>query len=361
MDKGQIRKLNAYHVIFLVSITIIGVKLLTLPHDMSVAGYNQWWIPILLGFIAQMTMLPMILLCRRYPEDTVLAINEKLLGKWLAKPVNLVLVIYAILSLSTVCEGYIRLVHVSSLPNQTITFPLIGLFVVMIYITLGGIKSIARFCILAFFFTTWMIYYLQWGWRKGELGHMLPLFNLSFSQTVQVVHDSYPAMFGYELILFWYPYVIHREKVYTHATVGIWLVIFYYVLVSGISVMYFSEWQLANVAYPVLKLFKAVELTFLERIETLGIGLWVFLILSTGAPYLWAAKKGWDSIMGKRRLIHLYLSAGIAFFLIRGEAVGPYQKFFKETLLYLNYVVILWPIVLLLIHWIRSKLGGARS
>jgi spore germination protein AB len=359
MDKGQIQKLNAYHVIFLVQGTIMGVKLLTLPHDMSAAGYDQWWIPLLMGLIAQMTLLPMIWLCRRYPDDTLFVMNEKLLGKWLGKMVNVVMTLFVMTNLATVAEGYIRLVQATTLANQTITLPLIGLFLVMIYITLGGIKAIARFNILAFFFTGWMIYYLQWGYQKGQLSHIFPLFNITLSEMAEAVNNSYAAMLGYEMIMFYFPYIIKREKALLHASIGLWITVGFYVLVSITSVAYFSEWQLSNTVYPVLNLFKAVELSFLERVENLGVGLWVFLILGTLTTYLWVAKKGLDSVLGKKRAIHLYLPVIGAFFLIRGPFSSHTQKMFHDIFtLHAGYGVVLWPNVLLLIHLIRKPWRG---
>ncbi len=358
MDKGQLRKLNAYHVLFLVQNTMIGVNLLTLPHNMSEAGYDQWWIPLLMGVIAQVTLLPMVWLCRRYPDDTLFTMNEKLLGKWLGWACNVILLLYALLNVAAVSEGYIRLVQATTLANQTITLPLIVLLLVMLYITLGGIKSIARFCIIGFIFTGWMIYFLQWGFQKGHMSHLFPLFDLSLPQVLTATNEAYAAMMGYELILFWFPYVMKREKALLHASLGIWMAFLFYFLVTLASVAYFSEWQMAHIAYPVLNLFKAVELSFLERIENLGIGLWVFLILSTGAPYLWVSKKGFDYVTGKKRPFHLYLAAILVFVTIRGPFTFETQKTMYDTVaVYLGYAVILWPNFLLLIHWIRKGRG----
>jgi len=355
MDKGQLRKLNAYHVIFLVQNCMVGVKMLTLPHDMSAAGYNQWFIPILLGVIAQLGMLPMIWLCKRYPDDTLLQINEKLLGEWPAKLINACIVAYATLAMATVAEGYARLVQETTLPNQNSTFPLLGLLFVMVYMVRGGIKLIARFCILAFFFTGWMVFFLQWGFQKGHLSHMLPLFNVEAAQVAEAVRQSFPAMFGFELILFYFPYIIKQEKALLHASIGLWITTAFYFLVTLTSVAYFSEWQLSHIVFPILSLFKAVELTFLERIETLGVGLWLFLILTTMSCYLWVAKKGVDAVLGKRRHLHLYIPVLLGFLIMRGPLPFEMRQIVYDIFMVnMGYGLILWPNLLLLLHWIRK-------
>ena len=102
MDEGKFKKLNKYHVIFLVQNVIVGMYLLTFPRNVSNVGYNGWWTPIVIGLIAQLTIFPMYSLCRKYPNDSFFTINEKLLGKFLGKCINLLLIIYALLTISMV-------------------------------------------------------------------------------------------------------------------------------------------------------------------------------------------------------------------------------------------------------------------
>lgn len=73
--------------------------------------------------------------------------------------------------------------------------------------------------------------------------------------------------------------------------------------------MYYSEWQLKNVEFSVLNLFKAGEFTFIERIDIIGITLWVFLILTSMTAYVWCAKQGAHALfpLPKKRRIITYI------------------------------------------------------
>ncbi|RNB86586.1 spore gernimation protein [Brevibacillus nitrificans] len=362
MDKGQIHNLGPYHVIGLVLNTCIGVNLLSLTNSVSKMGYNQWWMPLVLGIIVSLTLFPMVALCKRYPDDTLYRINQKLLGKWLGGCVNILVIIYAILNVTAIHSGYIRLIQTSMLTGQTVTLPLLGLTLVMLYITNGGIKLVARFCMLTFFFTAWTIYYLQWGFQKGGYMHIFPLFNTNLPDFLDALVRSFPSMFGYELLLFYYPHVANKQKVLRHALIGVWLVVLIYTLILFTSVAYFSTWEMEHLIYPILNLFKAVELSFLERIENLGIGLWVFLILSTSTAYLWAARKGFEDFAGYKKAWHLLLPAILSYFIIRGPLTMETQKFLYDKItLYMGVVVILWPLLLLAIHSLRGQNGGKEA
>ncbi|NRS48195.1 GerAB/ArcD/ProY family transporter [Brevibacillus sp. HB2.2] len=358
MDRGRIASLNPILVIGLIMNTMVGVNLLGLAHSASKLGYNLWWSPILLGSIVSLTLIPMMALCRRYPEDNLFRIHEKLLGKWLGRCFNVLIILYAILSVSTANEGYVRLVQTSMLNNQTVTLPLIGLTLVMVYITNGGIKLIARFCLLTFFFTGWMVFLLQYGFQKGGITHIFPLINTDWRSIAETIHNSSASMLGYELVLFFYPYIQEKNKAHKHVLIGVWSVVLLYVLILITSVSYFSEWQMDNLIYPVLNLFKAVELSFLERIENLGIGLWVFLILSTSTGYLWVARTGLEEMAGKTKLWHLLLPTIISFLFIVGPLSVEKQRYiYDKVSVYMAYGLILWPIFLLMIHSLRFGRG----
>lgn len=362
MDRGDIKKLKPIHVIFLVQNVMIGLGLLSLPHNLSDTGYNHWMMPIFFGVITQVALLSIYVLGRNYPNESIYSINEKLLGKWLGKVPSLFIILYCIIQISTVTEGYLRLIQTVTLPYYTITAPLFVLYFSMIYITFGGIKAIARFCIVSFLATGWMVYYLQWALLKGHFIHLLPLFDVSFQDVLLATKDGYPSMFGYELLLVYFPYIWNQKKAYKHASMGIWITIGFYTVVCFTSAVYFTRWQLQNLRFPVLNLFKAVELSFIERIENFGVSLWVFLILSTACAYLWATQKGIEEIIKKRSRMIILLCAGTSALIILLPIPHEIkQKMYFEWNTILGLAVILSPNLLLLIHLIHKARSGYRG
>ncbi len=151
-------------------------------------GYSQWWMPLLFGVIANIALIPMIWLGLKYRDDNLFVIHEKLLGKWLGKSINIVLLVYFIIVIAAVCASYFQLIQVSALIDRTITGPLIIFLLLLIYIVSGEIKSIARFCIIAFFLTIGSVYFLKWGFVAGDIRHMMPFFNFN---TAGVLHSNY--------------------------------------------------------------------------------------------------------------------------------------------------------------------------
>jgi spore germination protein AB len=355
MDKDKLKVLNNYHVIFLIQNVMIGTTVLALPNRLSSMGYSQWWMPLMFGILANLVILPMIWLGRNYPQDNLFVIHEKLLGKWLGKIINVFLLMYFVVVIAAVCDRYMQLIQVVALVDRTITGPLILFLLMLIYIVSGGIKSIARFCIMAFFLTIGTLYFLKWGILTGDIRHLQPFFNFNREEFYNAFKKGAMAVGGFELISFYFPYIINQQKVLKHASLGIWISTLFTFAVTFVSVMYFSEWQLKNVPYPVLDLFKEVELSFIERLDVIGITITVFLILSTAAAYLWVAKKGVDTLHLKTKKYHLYVITAIVFCVVQFPLMDEFQQKVFEQVFYVMYGLMIWPAFLYIFHMLKSK------
>lgn len=347
--------LNGYHVVFLVQNAMIGTGILTLPRNLSGVGYSQILFPLLFGVIASLTIWPMIWLSKKYPNDNLFHINEQLLGKTLGKTINILIIIQMIVFIGGRIGYYLDLIQSTILPEQRVTMQLILLLLLLLYIVNGGIKSIARFCILAFFLTIGTYYFTHWAFQKGEISHIFPLFNFSGLELLDAMSKGYLAIVGYELIMFYFPYIAEQKKAFKHALIGIWISISLCFILVFISVMYFSEWQLKHIKFTILNLFKAGELSFIERIDVLFMSFWVFLVLSTLAVYLWSAKEGIVSVLEKKHKYILFMIGIVIFAII--ELPIPreiHEKIFRVND-YLVYVIIIWPIFLCILYLLRKK------
>ncbi|WP_102692719.1 GerAB/ArcD/ProY family transporter [Rummeliibacillus pycnus] len=355
MSTNNQKLLNKYHVIFLAQSSMIGTGLLTLPQRLSSVGYSQALLPLFFGIIASLTLGQMIWLVSKYPNKNLFEINEILLGKILGKGINVLIVLQFIIFCASIISDYMHLIQSTALPEQTIIIPTILFLLLLIYITNGGITTIARFCIMTFFLTTGMVYFTHWAVEKGSFNHIFPLFNYNGQEFFEAFKKGYFTILGYELIMFYFPLIKDQQKAYKHALIGVWISIITCLLTTIVSVMYNSEWQLEHVEFPVLNIFKAGGFSFVERIDIFGMTLWVFLILSTVTVYLWSAKKGVDILTSKRENNYLYFLVIAIFLLVK----MPFDQATQEKIFlvsnYGGYMLIVWPIFLGFLYFLRKK------
>ena len=355
MNTHKKKVLNGYHVVFLAQSAMIGTGLLSLPQGLSTLGYSQTLIPLLFGIMASLTLWPIIWLSKKYPNENLFHINEILLGKWVGKGINFLIILQMLLFIAGIISDYMHLIQSTVLPEQSITIPVLFFLLLLIYIVSGGIKSIARFCIITFFVTIGVFFFTRWAIEKGDMSHIFPLFNFNSRELYEAMQKGYLSILGYELIMFYFPYIVKQEKAYKHAVIGIWISISLYFLTTFVSVMYFSEWQLKHVEFSVLNLFKAGEFSFVERIDIIGMTIWIFLILTTTAAYLWSAQKGMESLLTKKKKYYLYILTIIIFLVVQ----MPFSQEFQKKLFignnYIAYVLVLWPSFLSIVYLLRKK------
>ena len=106
--KGRISSVNLFYVL---AQTIIGVGLLSLPHQTHHTAGSDGWISILItGFFIQLIVLIIWLLCRKFPNLTLFDFSKVILGKTLGTVVNFLYIIYL---LTNIC--YIFIVYTDTL------------------------------------------------------------------------------------------------------------------------------------------------------------------------------------------------------------------------------------------------------
>ncbi|MGZ4112893.1 MAG: GerAB/ArcD/ProY family transporter, partial [Tumebacillaceae bacterium] len=119
--------------------------------------------------------------------------------------------------------------------------------------------------------------------------YFLPLSDVSISSLMSGTYKASLAALGFELLLIIYPFVQKKKKVLLASSIGIWLTVLLYLIVTVIAIGFMSTGQLKHMLTPTLYMFHFVELPILERVEQLVIAGWSFLVVNVAAAYVWSA------------------------------------------------------------------------
>ncbi|MFD9625303.1 GerAB/ArcD/ProY family transporter [Peribacillus muralis] len=352
------KKLNAVHVIFLIINTITGVGLITFPHDVSQVGYGGWVMPLLYGIVIQLFLLLFFKLLKYYPDLTLFQINTLLLGKVAGNVINFMIYIYAILVIYRVVQSYVHLVNLLVFQSSVTFWSIMALlFVTFSIVCKGNIISLAQYHILSFFLSIWLLLFLVTGFNKGDITHLLPLFNFTAPDLMAAFPKGYFSFIGFEFILFFYPIINNKERAYKHTSIALWVVVFMYCFVTISTIIHYSDWELQHSTYPLVNFMQEVQLSFVVRIDNLFINLWLLLVVGTTATYIWIAKNALNQMTRneKNEKTKLLSSLGMVFILLfvpgsSGEAVGK----IADGLIYFNFVLVIFPLFLLLIRRLKS-------
>ncbi|MFJ7467385.1 GerAB/ArcD/ProY family transporter [Peribacillus frigoritolerans] len=353
----KLKKLHSVHVIFLMINTITGVGVLTFPHDVSQVGYGALVMPLVYGIVIQILFLLYFRLLKYYPDHTLFEINTLLLGKVAGNFINFMIFIYAILVIFRVIKFYVHLVNLLAFKSNP-TFWIITalLFVTFSIVSKGNIISLAQYHILSFFLSIWIILILITGFNKGDITHILPLLNFTASDLIAAFPKGYLSFIGFEFILFFYPFINNQERAYKHTSIGIWVVVFMYTFVTVASVIRFSDWELQHLQFPIVNFMQEVEFSFAVRIDNLFVNLWLLLVVGTTSTYIWIAKNALNQITGseKNENIKVLSALGVVFILLLLPGNMEAVEMIWDSVLYFNFVLIIFPLLLLVIRRVKS-------
>jgi hypothetical protein len=152
----------------------------------------------------------------------------------------------------------------------------------------------------------------------------------------------------------YYPYIKEAKTSQKWAQLGALLSLLTYLLITVLSLSYFSEEQLAKQIWATLALWKIVEMPVVERFEYIGIASWALIILPNVCLLFWASSRGVKKIFGfKQKYVlvgFIILMIVISVFFKKREQVemlsswttkiGYYSEFGYVPLLFLLYLVV---------------------
>lgn len=281
-------KLHPFHVAILIFMNQSGVFALTLPRLFAENyGYNGW---VSLGFFLVISTLNIYLisLVHRYGQGrSIFDIIETSLPKILLFPLYVMLAALWTLLGCFVAKQYIFIFRMMDYPT---THPMIFKLLVDILAILLIVKviyNIAKATTVFFWLYVWMHLLVFFYIKEFELVRLTTFLFEGETNFVKGGFDIYPGFLGYELALFLFPYAENSKKTMRAVYIGNFMTVLSYLIVSFMSFGIYSLEQLKRMRYPVLDLLSYIRFPFIERMENMLFGFFLFPVLITIVIYTW--------------------------------------------------------------------------
>lgn len=349
-------QVSPYLVFFLVHSIQIGVGILTFQSDIVKWAGNDAWISILLsGSIIHVLLWMMFHVLNKEGTD-VIAINQKIYGKWLGNSLNFALLIYFLLVAIVVIRVYFEVIQVWMFPRVSLVALCIIFLPLLYYIVEGGFRIVTGICFFGVVLPLYLILTLLFPLQFAHGENLLPIWNHSIWQILFSAKGMAISYVGFETLFIYYPFIKDPKKSQKWGHYGVAFSTFLYLSTYIVTIVYYSEGQLVQNLWPTLGLWKIMKMPFVERFEYIGISSWALVILPNITLALWCFMRGTKRIFGgKQRIILL-----IALVIIMG--IVPFIKGYSQIrqlsalLNYGGYIVMGGYIPFIFIsHFIYSK------
>lgn len=283
-------QITSFQLIFVLSGAQIGVGFITLYRDIFEAGAGpDAWISVLIaGLIAQVAIFLIVHLASRFPDETIATYSKKLLGPigWL---LSFGIFIYFLIVSAMVCRHYAAIIKVWELPKTPLFILILMMLAPASYVLFYEIRIIARFSLVIYFSTWWLIATIFFPLAKGDILNILPIGQSGLFGIASGALGAIFAVAGIELLLLLYPFVDKKKDVLMATAIGNTLTLSFYFLMVFASAFFFSPADVTNQMWPSLQLLKLVEFSFIQRFDTFALSFWMLQIILTATINLWAA------------------------------------------------------------------------
>lgn len=335
-----------------------GIILFGLPRIVAEAfGTNAWLGTIGLSGIVLINLYLIILVYKKGNGKSIFSILEEGLPKLILYPLYLYLIAsFGILGV-LVGKNYALLIQLTMFPDINPNLLLAYFLIVAMFFVSKGIYNIAKITVICFFFTIWTTFLLLLIVPEFSFVRLTPFIFQDALDPFASGLDAYSAFVGFELTLFLIPY-IQRDGTFGKAiVVGHLFTTFIYTAVCFMAMGFFSLEQLRGTLYPTQEILKFMETPLIERIENFVFGVFMLKIIVTTVFYHWAALEITKRIFKKTKETKLLFFLFFSTFSI--ATIPTIQREVNEwfTIVVNPYIffVFCFPLLLLLLLWIKSK------
>ncbi|AIQ49081.1 spore gernimation protein [Paenibacillus sp. FSL R7-0273] len=309
------QKISPFHIAVLTYMAQAGIVLFTLPR--SVADYfgtNGWLVLIPCFLLSSLNIWLITLVFRLGQGRSVFAILEQSVSKVLLYPFYLLLAGAWLIFGCMIGKKYVLVFQMLSFPSTNPMVFKLAIDVLAFLLLIKGIHSISKAATLFFWMSAWMILLLVWFIPSFRWERFTPFILQGGHDQVKGAIEVYSAFLGYELSIFLFPYVKKNNRSMLAIYAGNLFLTLNYLGLTLVCFGFYSLDQLKKLLYPVLDLLAYIQFPFIERLENLLYGLFLFLILITMVMYWWAAQITVQRIMPRLNVkILLFLLLSIAY------------------------------------------------
>lgn len=348
--------------IFILMLTMVGTGILTLPRNLAeVVPYDQWIILLAGGLLALSIALIHGSIVKLSPNKQYFQILCDALTKPVAYVIGFAYIIYLTVFIALITRTFGEVIKAFLLAKTPIEVINVSILAVSVYLARRGIEVLARMMEFIFpIIILFSIFIFGLSFLDSDVLNLLPVFKIEFNDIIKGLPVTLTSFVGFEMILFFGGYLDKPQNAMKSYR-AIIAVLCFYVLVVVATFAQFGPIQMKYLVWPTIDLFYTIRLPglFIENVQVIVMGLWIFAIFSTIAPMHLAAVTMAESLTKSKD--QAYLAAPflpiIYFISIVPENISEnYEMISKYTNYSSSIMIFAIPLIILVSLVIQKKL-----
>ncbi|MCL7748569.1 GerAB/ArcD/ProY family transporter [Halalkalibacter alkaliphilus] len=341
--------------------TIIATGILSVPSITSQYAQNDLWLsPIFASIVGFLTVFITCQLHKQYPNDTIVQITEKVLGRFLGKVVGFFFMLTLIHTTGEITRAYSELLLGSFLLNTPLSVIMGSMLFLCAIVVYSGVEVLAR--VGQVFFPLFLIPLLL------LVIFLIPDYN--FGNTFPILEDGLvPPLLGavvlsgwysqFFLMIFFLPLVTDKKNGMKYGMITVACVALTLVIVN-LMVLFILGPTTPSKIYPVINASRYVRVAdFFDNLEAVSVTLWIIGAFVKISVFYYAATISTTHVFNLKdfRLIIWPLSIFMMIFGIWDiKSTMEYNEYINKVVpFYSPLMFTLLPLLILMIAKVRNK------
>lgn len=286
-------KITVSQTIALLITNMIGTSVLSLPSEVAnIAGSDGWIIVILSGLLVLISSIAIGTLLKKFPNDTLIEISEKVLGKFSSYVIGIILIFYFTIVAGLSLRGFTEVMNAFLLPRTPRVFIIITQLLLTVYLIRHGIEPIARIAeilvplLLIPVFAMYLI-----AIPRADFTELLPIFNTPVKKMVLSSITSVTSFLGFEILLIISPYMRKPEQGQRAVSISVAIIILFYLFIVIIVFATIGVEDTSLMLWPAMSIIRTIKAPgrVFERLDALALALWSIAAFTTINGYYYSA------------------------------------------------------------------------
>lgn len=359
--------IRAFYLIFIINTVQTGVGIMGAPKHIFLAAGRDSWLAILIAWAYMLVIVfVMFKILNQYKNADLFGIQVDVFGIWIGKLLGSLFLLHIAMSFLSVLITYIEVVQIFIFPNIKIVTMATLLLALIMYSVRGGIRVIVGIVFVFFLLTVFYSPILIHPAMRMDMTHFMPPVQASFKELLLGAKGTTYSFLGFEILLIIYPFIQNKKAAKLPTYLGVSLSAFLVLVMTVITIGYFSPHQIKSIDWTVLSLFKTVSFSFLERFDYVIVAEWMMVVIPNMVLLMWVITYGVKRLYKVPQKTTLYV-ASFLFLLIScllnsNYAVQTTTDTVAKVGIWIVFVypLILLPLVLIKKRWQKKK-GETKS
>ncbi|KAA6450602.1 endospore germination permease [Bacillus swezeyi] len=337
MQKNQHDRISTYEAAAIITSTMLGAGLLTLPRALTqkTLSPDGWIVLIVEGLVFILIIYMNAKIVKKHKVLSFFDYTKEGCGLVIGNILNLCISLYFLGVASFEARAMAEMVKFFLLQFTPMGVTIFAFVICAIYMVIGGISDMSK--IFPFFLSiTIVILLVVYGLSMNmfQVNNLRPLLGLGVGSITSAMTVVSISFLGVELMLFLPKYVKNKEKLFKAAAIGFGIPLTLYVLTFVVVVGALTASEVMTMTWPTISLFQSFEIRgiFIERFESFLLVIWTIQFFTTFVVYTYFAASGLENVFGwpvKKNVLFIGALAYLA---------SLFPKDTNEVLVYSDYL-----------------------